>query len=489
MKKKAKENTASRGSIGRSSACRSNGRWDLVVKSIYLLFILAFSVTATATSCEEIGDLGDYSDAQLEEIFNACSYEIESQKQELGKKQEETASISRDISILQSQINRSNSQIKARSIEIYRMKNTIKKQSTQIELLEENIDQSKASIQSLLRTKNQLDDYSYVEVFFSNKTVSEFFKDIDSVSVLELKITDNFQEFTDLKNTIEGKQDELAEQSARERELISQKQQEVVLVSSKKLEQGILLAESKKEENEYKTLIAEKEAIKAKIRGRIFEVASGEKISFGDALTLVQPYESELGIDAAFLLAILFQESGWKGKIGGNIGQCKYNQYNRHGNDRNGYEVMSASQQSSFLKIISGIDGDAATVPVSCPIPSDGSYGGAMGPAQFMPKTWLSIRGAAAKILGKAKESLSPFANQDAFIASGTYLRDLYYSKGCRDYANKYAHISPEKTLRERCAAAKYYAGGNWWKFRMKYGEPVVQRANRFRADIATLGN
>ncbi len=458
------------------------------ILNIFFIFVLALSATsASAAECEEIGNLGDYTDSQLEAIFNACSYEIESQKQELGKKKAETASISRDVSILQSQINKSNAQIKARSVEIYRMKNTIKKQSKRIEILEENISASKESIKNLLRTKNQLDDYSYLEVFFSHKTISGFFEDMNNVKILELKITNNFREFSDLKSDIEGKQDELQEQSARERELIAKKKQEIIMVNSKKLERGILLAESKKEEAEYESLIAQKEAIKAKIRGRIFQVASGEKISFGNALTLVQPFESALGIDSAFLLAILFQESGYKGKIGGNIGQCTYNQSNKNGNSKNGYQVMSKSQQSAFEQIIKGIGGDAASTPVSCPIPSDGSYGGAMGPAQFMPKTWLSIRSAAAKILGKAASSLSPFINQDAFIASGTYLRDLYNSNGCTNYANKYAHISPKKTLRERCAASKYYAGGNWWKFRMKYGEPVVQRANRFRADIATL--
>ena len=317
--------------------------------------------------------------------------------------------------------------------------------------------------------------------------ISDFFDDLNNYSAIELNLNKNLDEFVKLKNEAEEQKSELAERTAREQELKAQKEQEVVLVNSKKLERSILLSKAKKEQEKYEKLIAEKEAIKAKIRNRIFKVASGEKISFGDALSLIEPFEKALGIDAAFLLAVLFQESGHKGKIGGNIGQCKYNQPNPHGTAKNGYQVMSKSQQSAFLKIMKGIGKDPAQTPVSCPIPSDGAYGGAMGPAQFMPTTWLAIRNAAAKILGKSPESLSPFSNQDAFIASGVYLRDLYYSKGCRDYANKYAHIAPRKTLQERCAASKYYAGGAWWKYRFKYGESVVRRANKFRADIATL--
>jgi hypothetical protein len=34
-----------------------------------------------------------------------------------------------------------------------------------------------------------------------------------------------------------------------------------------------------------------------------------------------------------------------------------------------------------------------------------------------------------------------------------------------------------------------YYAGGNWFKFRMTYGESVLKRANRFREDIKTLNS
>ena len=110
-----------------------------------------------------------------------------------------------------------------------------------------------------------------------------------------------------------------------------------------------------------------------------------------------------------------------------------------------------------------------------------------MGPAQFMPATWMSVRDGAAKILGKSGPSMSPFSNQDAFITSGYFLRGLYYSAGCKNYAAQYAHVRSKKSLQEKCAASKYYAGGNWFKFRNTYGESVASRADRFRRDIATL--
>jgi hypothetical protein len=101
----------------------------------------------------------------------------------------------------------------------------------------------------------------------------------------------------------------------------------------------------------------------------------------------------------------------------------------------------------------------------------------------------MGIRSSASKILVKEASQMSPFVNRDAFITSATYLKQQYYSSSCTKYFNDYKHISSERTLRERCAASRYYAGGNWFKFRMTYGESVVKRANRFRDDIKTLNS
>jgi membrane-bound lytic murein transglycosylase B len=48
---------------------------------------------------------------------------------------------------------------------------------------------------------------------------------------------------------------------------------------------------------------------------------------------------------------------------------------------------MSTSQKTAFVKLMSGLGIKPEKQKVSCPICRDGSYGGAMGPAQFMPTT------------------------------------------------------------------------------------------------------
>ena len=99
----------------------------------------------------------------------------------------------------------------------------------------------------------------------------------------------------------------------------------------------------------------------------------------------------------------------------------------------------------------------------------------------------MGIRDKAGAILGKRGSDMSPFINGDAFIASATYLKQQYYSASCSKYAKQYKHITSTKILRERCAAARYYAGGGWFRFRMTYGQSVVNRANRFREDIKII--
>jgi hypothetical protein len=83
-----------------------------------------------------------------------------------------------------------------------------------------------------------------------------------------------------------------------------------------------------------------------------------------------------------------------------------------------------------------------------------------------------------AKITGG--NPANPFNNSDAFTATALYLADGL--KGCKDiYANLFSQ--------ENCAAAKYYAGGNWRNYTKlgRYGYRVAERAANLEKDIETI--
>lgn len=121
---------------------------------------------------------------------------------------------------------------------------------------------------------------------------------------------------------------------------------------------------------------------------------------------------------------------------------------------------------------------DPDKTPVSCPISSDGAYGGAMGPAQFMPTTWQLYDDKISGITGN--KPASPFNNADAFTGTALLLKDNL--TGCK---------SIYKTIfsQENCAAAKYYAGGYWKSYMSvgRYGYRVAQRSDDFADEIAIL--
>jgi membrane-bound lytic murein transglycosylase B len=200
----------------------------------------------------------------------------------------------------------------------------------------------------------------------------------------------------------------------------------------------------------------------------------GGELPFGDAVKIAQAAERATGVRAAFILAVLAQESALKGVIGANLGKCYYNTLRNNDSGT----VMSNSQKPAFLKIMEGLKMNPDTTPVSCPIVSDGAYGGAMGPAQFMPTTWELYKNKVEEITGN--NPASPFNNFDAFVATALYLKEGLVS--CKQiYSSSFSQ--------ENCAAAKYYAGKNYRNYMSigRYGYRVADRAVKFEEDIETI--
>ena len=95
-----------------------------------------------------------------------------------------------------------------------------------------------------------------------------------------------------------------------------------------------------------------------------------------------------------------------------------------------------------------------------------------MGPAQFIPTTWILYEDAVARRTGNNPPN--PWNPLDAFMASGLLLKDN--GAGARTHKA------------ERTAALKYLAGGNWatpsYAF---YGDDVMGLAQKYQDQIDIL--
>ena len=94
-----------------------------------------------------------------------------------------------------------------------------------------------------------------------------------------------------------------------------------------------------------------------------------------------------------------------------------------------------------------------------------------MGPAQFIPSTWILYKDAVSRITGS--KPANPWTPRDAFAASGLLLRDNG-AVGGRDAEFK--------------AAAKYFAGGNWNSYLGRsYANQVLAKVDKYQEQITFL--
>ena len=98
-----------------------------------------------------------------------------------------------------------------------------------------------------------------------------------------------------------------------------------------------------------------------------------------------------------------------------------------------------------------------------------------MGPAQFIPSTWVLFQSRIATNAGHAGTPANPWNNLDAFMATALYMKDLGAAGGTASS--------------ERTAALKYFAGNNYrnpsYAF---YGDGVMGFASDFQDQINILG-
>jgi len=408
--------------------------------------------------------------ALLEKELKELEEQIAKYEQDISKTEKEKNTLKNKIYILRRKINKldlqiqqSNTMIKDISLQVKDTEEAINETSLKIEKL-------KRDLAEILENIYRQDQESFFEILVASPQLSDFFNNLSALEQLNLKRKELLEDIKKLKISLENQKESLdSEKEDLERVvkiMALQKQESAAL--KKERERTLQMTEAQYQQYLREKQKAEKKA--AEIRARIFELIGVSKApTFGEALEMAKYVSSITGIRPAFLLAVLTQESN----IGKNVGQC-YLKDPKTGSGvviKTGQtisRVMSPRRDvSPFLTITKELGRDPYATPVSCPMSF--GWGGAMGPAQFIPSTWMLYRDRLREVSGRAAD---PWNIRDAFLAAALYLTDYGAAKQTR--------------TAEWRAAMIYFSGSTNSKYRF-YGDSVLSIADRYQADIEAI--
>jgi membrane-bound lytic murein transglycosylase B len=404
--------------------------------------------------------------AQLEAELAGLEQQIADYEATVAAYKKQGATLKSEISNLTAKIEKVNLQIKVINLSLSRLNAEIAENQAQIKTTQEKLDFSRTAMVAALQSMYESEQTSLVTVLLQNPNLSDFFNDINNLIAVQDSLTTTVQRINELKAELLDEQDELVAKKSDATAIKQLQDQQRQAIAALKKEKDGLLVVTKGQEATYQALAKQKRETAAKIRNRIFELLGGGEMTFEQAYEFAKFAEKATEVPAALLLAVLDRESA----LGKNVGRCSY-----HTAMAPGAPKSKRDDVTPFLQITAELGLDPEKTMVSCAISSDGAYGGAMGPAQFIPTTWMLYRDRIAAITGSNPPS--PWKNSDAFAGTALYLSDSL--KACAGTYSGDAKV--------RCAAARYYAGGNWKRHLYTYGSATLTRQHKFEDDIEVL--
>ena len=343
---------------------------------------------------------------------------------QLASQNKTSSNYASEVKKLTTQIEALKLKIKARNLAIVQLKNDINKKVSTISSLSEKIESEYESLGQLIRNINEFDSQDMLHLVLSDKNISDFYSDLESYDSIKKAVKDSVEKITGIKTDTEVQKKDLETKQSAELDAkyeLETAQKKVALTEADKKK---LLSDSKNKESSYQLLAAQKKAQADKIRAALFQLRDSAAIPFGTALEYANLAKKFTGVSSAFLLAIIQQESNF----GIDTGGCYVTNFETGAgvSSKSGKafpNVMKPTRDVLPFKIITaGVGRDPNKTLVSCPIGGYG-YGGAMGPAQFIPSTWIGIKDKVGRFLGI--KNPDPWNARDALMASSTFLAEL----------------------------------------------------------------
>ncbi len=419
--------------------------------------------------------LTDQQRADLQAQYDALQAQIAQLQQVVDETKVKKNSLTGDVTALTAQINKAQAQINQRNVVIAQLSGEITVKAQTVATLEQQQQASKDSLAKLLREKSEAETTPLAVIALGAGSLSDFFDTISTIDTIDTALQTHLDQLRGVETQTQKEKDALAKQQSAQVDARYQVQLTKQQISADKQQKSQLLAITTNQEAQYQQVLAANQAKAAAIKAALFPLRDAAAIDFGTALKYAQAAQKSTGVDPALVLAILTQESN----LGSNVGQCYLVvDATGAGTSKDGSKVFlkvmnPARDVPAFLALSQMLGFDPHHQVVSCPIASAGGWGGAMGPAQFIPSTWGLYSARVAKAGGESVAN--PWDPQDAIAAMSFLLADS--GAGAGGYTA------------EHTAAAKYYAGGSWRTAGNTYANQVMARVADIQKNIDFLNN
>jgi len=428
--------------------------------SAVISYLVFGSVLAPIDSQHSFAAQNEEERQQLEQQLADLEAQMSQYQSTVDQYRSQGKNLESEIKRLNAQINKLNLQIKSINLTLTKVSNEIDINQKEIITTENEIDRNKLVLARSLQSIYINENLSLAEVLLTNPSLAAFFTSVSDLMYIQESLRGTLFKVQGLFNDLLEDKEQLAIKKSDAETLKAYQLSQRLTIDQTKKEKDSVLKVTKGQESKYQELLKQTQKTAAQIRSRLFELLGGGEMTFEEALKFAQFAESATGVRAALILAVLDRESA----LGQNVGRCTYQK-----------AMHPTRDVPVFLALVSSLGISPDSVTVSC-ANRDGVYGGAMGPAQFIPSTWKLYSARVADITGSNPPS--PWRNGDAFVATALYMKDAL--KACSNYSG---------LSKERCAAARYYAGSRWSRYLWTYGERVVAQAERFQKDIDILNS
>ncbi len=402
---------------------------------------------------------------QLEEIQR----QISGVEGELKAIQGEKTSLANRIAALGKQQSALALQIKASDLRVADIEKRLEKTKANIAANQSRRGRLRDHLSELLWMIDRTESRSVLYAMVETGNLLDGLNQIQDMDRLTDALNETTAQVKDIGASLAKEEATLAEEEEEAQNLLNQRILQQAELKRATAEQNLLLKQTKSRESTAQASLSDIRAQAAEIRSRMYELLGVTgKVTFEQALKTAEWAGEATGVRPAFLLAILTQESN----LGANVGTC-----NRPGDpaSKSWKVVMKPDRDHEpFKAIMAELGRDIDITPVSCPMKdargNQVGWGGAMGPAQFIPSTWQWYAARIRKATGKAV--VDPWDIRDAFTATSIMVGEQGAALGTRQG--------------EWNAAMRYFSGSTNPRFRF-YGDNVLKLADKYQEDIDTL--